>query len=148
MIAGVVPINITSVNIPAVVRAGTDEPVILDCNYAIERSKIAKLVIKWYIKQEQIYQWIHGMPPSGSREYLEYVDDTFNASTDPITMYRAVKLKKVSHELSGDVRCSISTQFDEAEAVRRMLVYCKLNNLGSFNLSIVSKKDQQFLSFS
>ncbi|KAK0170099.1 hypothetical protein PV328_010702 [Microctonus aethiopoides] len=121
--AQVEPIKITSVEIPSIVRAGTDESIILDCKYDMESSSNAALVVKWYVNQELIYQWIHGSKPKGSDEFQQYIDETYKASSDPNTMYRAVKLVRPGHELSGKVRCSISSQDDETDAEKHMLVY-------------------------
>lgn len=119
------PINITQVNVPRLASADSRDPVILDCDYDMGKSKNTGLVIKWYVNQELIYQWIHGYKPKGSDEFRKYIDETYKASSDPNEMYRAVKLVRLGHELSGNVRCVISTQYDEAEASREMLVYCK-----------------------
>ncbi|XP_057318442.1 uncharacterized protein LOC130663314 isoform X1 [Microplitis mediator] len=123
LIKKVEPVKITSVEIPRVVRAGTEEPTILDCKYDLESSTTAALVVKWYVDEELLYQWIHNSPPKGSDEFEKFVDATYKASNDPNTMYRAVKLVRPSHELSGKIRCSISTQEDETDASEDMLVY-------------------------
>lgn len=136
MFAGVLSINITTVDIPYLIRAGSSEPIVLDCNYELGSSSTAGLVIKWYVNQDVLYQWIHGKPPSGSDEFQKYIDVTFKASDDPRTMYRAVKLVRPGHELSGNVKCLISTIFDEAEAVRKMLVYCEFELSFFFSYSI------------
>ncbi|XP_043484990.1 uncharacterized protein LOC122512910 [Leptopilina heterotoma] len=116
-------INITTVNIPKVVKAGTDQHVVLDCVYNMGNSPKTGLVIKWFVNQDLLYQWIHGNMPMGSDEFQKYIDESYKASSDPDTMYRAVKLVRPGHELSGNVRCVISTQYDEADASRKMLVY-------------------------
>lgn len=118
-------INITTVNIPKVVKAGTDQHVVLDCVYNMGNSPKTGLVIKWFVNQDLLYQWIHGNMPMGSDEFQKYIDESYKASSDPDTMYRAVKLVRPGHELSGNVRCVISTQYDEADASRKMLVYCE-----------------------
>lgn len=125
MFADVEAINITTVNIPKVVKAGTDQHVVLDCVYNMGNSPKTGLVIKWFVNQDLLYQWIHGNMPTGSDEFQKYIDESYKASTDPDTMYRAVKLVRPGHELSGNVRCVISTQYDEADASRKMLVYCE-----------------------
>ena len=111
---------------------GSRDPVILDCDYDMGKSKTTGLVIKWYVNQELLYQWIFGHKPRGSDEFRKYIDETYKASNDPNEMYRAVKLVRLGHELSGSVRCSISTQYAEAEATREMLVYCKYNYLFNY----------------
>uniref|UniRef100_A0A0C9RX72 IGLON5 protein n=1 Tax=Fopius arisanus TaxID=64838 RepID=A0A0C9RX72_9HYME len=117
------PIKITKVEIPSVVRAGTEEPIILDCQYNMGSSTNRALVVKWYINEDILYQWIYGRAPLGADEYQQYVDASYRASDDLDMEYRAVKLVRPSHELSGKVRCSISCQEDEDEAQGEMLVY-------------------------
>ncbi|XP_044016472.1 uncharacterized protein LOC122857959 isoform X2 [Aphidius gifuensis] len=81
------------------------------------------LVVKWYVNDDLLYQWIYGSKPRASEEYMHYIDSTYNASTDPNMEYRAVKLIKPSHLITGKIRCSISAQDGEDEASRDMLVY-------------------------
>lgn len=125
MVTGVAGLNITTVDIPYLIKAGSAEPIVLDCNYELGSSSVRGLVIKWYVNRDVLYQWILGKKPTGSDEFEKYIDVSFKASDDPHTMYRAVKLVKPGHELSGDVRCVISTMFDEVQASKRMLVYCE-----------------------
>ena len=122
---GVKSIKITRVNIPTVIEAGTSEPNVLDCVYDLEGKRADDLVIKWFINQEILYQWILGSEPRGSQEFEKYIDQTYKASNDMKTMYRAVKLIKPGHELTGSVRCVISTTESEDSAERNMLIYCK-----------------------
>lgn len=106
-------------------RAGTEEPVILDCQYSMDGSTNQALVVKWYVNDELLYQWIHGSAPKGSEEFQQYVDTTYKADTNKDMEYRAVKLVRPSHDLSGKVRCSISSLDSEDEAVGELLVYCE-----------------------
>ncbi|CAB0036653.1 unnamed protein product, partial [Trichogramma brassicae] len=119
----VISISIIKVDIPYVVRAGSPDPVVLDCNYDLGNSKTQGLVIKWFVNQDVLYQWIHGKNPAGSDEFQKYIDASYRASNDTRSEYRAVKLVRPGHELSGNIKCIISTIFDEVEAVRKMLVY-------------------------
>ena len=121
-ITGVAPINITKVNIPAVVRAGTEEPIILDCNYEMEPDKMTGLVIKWFVGNDLIYQWIYGREPTGSTEFRKYIDESFNASVDPITMYRAVKLRNLSKDINLDVKSVIYKKNNESDKKRNIFV--------------------------
>ncbi|XP_014220511.1 uncharacterized protein LOC106648272 [Trichogramma pretiosum] len=123
LISEVISISITKVDIPYVVRAGSPDPVVLDCNYDLGNSKTQGLVIKWFVNQDVLYQWIHGKNPAGSDEFQKYIDASYRASNDTRSEYRAVKLVRPGHELSGNIKCIISTIFDEVEAVRKMLVY-------------------------
>jgi hypothetical protein len=123
--SGTWAINITTVDIPYLIKAGSTDPNVLDCNYELGNSSTDGLVIKWFVNQDVLYQWIHGKVPTGSEEFKKYIDESFKASNDPRTMYRAVKLVRPSHELSGNVTCLISSMYGEARAIRKMLVYCE-----------------------
>ncbi|XP_012250660.2 uncharacterized protein LOC105682972 [Athalia rosae] len=116
-------ININVVSIPKIVRDGTEEPIVLDCDYEMGKSSNTGLTIKWYIGQDLLYQWIQGTPPKASEEFLNHVDASYRASDDPDTMYRAVKLVRPGPDLSGEYRCVVFTHDDEDEARGRMLVY-------------------------
>ncbi|XP_063981237.1 uncharacterized protein LOC135164632 [Diachasmimorpha longicaudata] len=117
------PIKITKMQIPSVVRAGTDEPIILDCPYNMEGASTQALVVKWYINADILYQWIFGQPPQGSDEFRQYINASYKASDNPDMAYRAVMLVRPSHNLSGTVRCSVSAQQGEDEANGELLVY-------------------------
>lgn len=118
-------IKINAVNIPKLVRDGTEEPTVLDCDYEMGRSSNTGLTIKWYIGQDLLYQWLHGTAPQASDEFRKFVDVSYRASDDPDTMYRAVKLLRPEPDLSGEYRCVVFTHDDEDEAQGRMLVYCE-----------------------
>ncbi|KAJ8682002.1 hypothetical protein QAD02_017794 [Eretmocerus hayati] len=133
---GAAGINITMVDIPYLIKAGSPEPIVLDCNYELGSSSATGLVIKWFVNADPLYQWIHGKTPVGSEEFRKYIDVSFKASNDPKTMFRAVKLVKPGHELSGDVKCSIETMFDEVQASRRMLVYSPEKSLQIYQPSL------------
>ncbi|XP_012280233.2 uncharacterized protein LOC105699666 [Orussus abietinus] len=123
LLRGILGINMTEECIPKLVRAETEDPVILDCKYEMGSSPNTSLVIKWYIGDDLLYQWIYGDKPKASQEFKKYIDEKYKASDNPVTMYRAVKLVRPGHELSGNVRCVISTQYTEVEASNKMLVY-------------------------
>ena len=128
-VSDVLCIKINHVNIPHLIEAGSTKPIILDCDYDLGSSSTKDLVVKWYIDQDLLYQWIFNKEHTGSDEFKKYIDTSYKASNDPKTMYRAVKLVKPGHELSGNVKCKISTLFEEVERVKRMLVYCEYDIL-------------------
>ncbi|XP_046434084.1 uncharacterized protein LOC124186418 [Neodiprion fabricii] len=120
-------INIKDVRIPKVVREGTEEPIILDCNYEMGTSSNTGLTIKWHIGPKVLYQWVQGSPPRASEEFHKYVDVSYKASNNSNTMYRAVKLVRPGLELSGNYRCVVWTHDDEVEEEERMVVYSPEN---------------------
>lgn len=117
---------IKSVNVPAVVKAGDIDYVILDCDYDLENTSSSDLVVKWYFSTNELfYQWIYGRKPQATEPARKYVDLTYKASDDPYTEYRAMKLNKPGVDLTGEYTCVISTFEDERTANASMIVYCK-----------------------
>ncbi|XP_076243454.1 uncharacterized protein LOC143184831 isoform X2 [Calliopsis andreniformis] len=115
---------IKSVNIPALVKAGDTDYVILDCDYDFENTSTKGLVVKWFFNTNELaYQWIYGMNPKAGELTKKYVDLTYEASDDPYTKYRAMKLNKPGIDLTGDYKCVISTYADERTASGSMVVY-------------------------
>ncbi|XP_032667602.1 uncharacterized protein LOC116842462 isoform X1 [Odontomachus brunneus] len=115
---------IKSVNVPAVVKAGDTDYVILDCDYDLENTSSSGLVVKWYFSSNELfYQWIYGRNPQATELARKYVDLTYKASDDPYTEYRAMKLNKPGVDLTGEYTCVISTFEDERTANASMVVY-------------------------
>ncbi|XP_076291339.1 uncharacterized protein LOC143214328 isoform X2 [Lasioglossum baleicum] len=115
-----------SVSIPATVKAGDTDSVILDCDYDLEDTRKEGLVVQWYFNTNYVfYQWIYGMSPQPSGDGIarNYVDVTYEASDDPYTKYRAMKLNKPGIDLSGEYKCVISTFQTEISESSTMIVY-------------------------
>lgn len=126
---------IKNVNIPAMVKAGDTDYVILDCDYDLENTSSHGLVVKWFFNGNEVtYQWIYGMSPLAGETASKYADLKYKASDDPYTEYRAIKLDKPGIELTGEYTCVISTFTDERIANATMIVYCKYisSTLGMF----------------
>lgn len=95
--------RINSLSVPHIVKNGTDESVILDCDYSIEDHEKKGLVVKWYFtnKQTPVYQWIPHTKPSilgilKGKLNLDYVADR-----DEYKMKRALQIIRPTTELSG-----------------------------------------------
>lgn len=117
---------IKSINVPAMVKAGDTDYIILDCDYDLEDTSSNGLVIKWFFNtNELVYQWIYGARHQASELTEKYIDLTYKASDDPYTEYRAMKLNKPGVDLTGEYTCVISTYEDERTANASMIVYCK-----------------------
>ncbi|XP_076167283.1 uncharacterized protein LOC143146674 isoform X1 [Ptiloglossa arizonensis] len=117
-------LEIKSVNVPRMVKAGDADYVILDCDYDLQNTSSKGLVVKWFFNVNELaYQWIYGRDPLAGELTTKYVDLKYEASDDPYTKYRAMKLNKPGIDLTGDYRCVISTFADERFANASMLVY-------------------------
>ncbi|XP_078046688.1 uncharacterized protein LOC144475039 isoform X2 [Augochlora pura] len=135
---------IKSVNVPAIVKAGDTDYVILDCDYDLENTNKAGLYVKWFFNvNDLVYQWIYDeMSPMASELTRNYVDLTYEASNDPYTKHRAMKLNKPGIDLSGDYTCVISTYEDEKRASASMLVYSTEKNFDlQYRKKTVDDKD-------
>ncbi|XP_076634331.1 uncharacterized protein LOC143348219 isoform X2 [Colletes latitarsis] len=115
---------IKNVDVPKTVKVGKVDHVILDCDYDFENTPTKGLVVKWFFNVNELaYQWIYGRNPLAGELMEKYVDLKYEASDDPYTKYRAMKLNKPGIDLTGDYRCVISTFADERSANASMVVY-------------------------
>lgn len=111
---------------PATVKTGEHDYVILDCDYEFEDTSKEGLVVKWFFQgKELMYQWIQGRDPQADESVVKYVDLTYKVSDDPYTEYRAIKLDKPGIDLTGEYTCVVSTHEDEKTANASMVVYCE-----------------------
>lgn len=119
-------LEIRRLTVPRWVPNGTDEGVILDCEYEYNQNDL-RLVIKWFFNDdlEPVYQWI---PQLNLRHVsgvlLNRLDMDYSASpTDPYSQYRALKIAKPSTELSGKYTCLIMSLAGQDSKHQEMTVY-------------------------
>lgn len=125
---------IKSINVPAKVKIGEVDHVILDCDYELENTSEDGLVVKWFFGNDiMVYQWIHKRMPLATELVKRYVDLTYRASNNSCTEYRAMKLNNPGIELSGDYKCVISTFDDEKTANASMVIYSESNKFSILN---------------
>ena len=125
-------IEITNLQVPIAIRNGTQLGALLDCEYNLtseERAagKEAGLVVKWFLNNasSQVYQWIPGQQPQAlgilkGRLHLDY-----QASEDPLMMYRAIFIEQPTVELEGVYKCCVSTFDGEDNQQQNMVVFSK-----------------------
>lgn len=65
LFAGEECLRIKELMVPNVVQNGSEEDVVLDCDYAFENSDSTGLVVKWFLNdgESPVYQWIPPKPP-------------------------------------------------------------------------------------
>lgn len=129
--------SITDLQVPPVVKNGTNHAVILDCLYTLSAEELSAdsgLVVKWFFNKSPnpVYQWIHNQKPQGlgvlkGRLWLDY-----KASNNNATAYRALYILNPTVELSGEYKCVVSTNADEDFSIKRMIVYGKCKILTFF----------------
>lgn len=115
---------IKELRVPPLIMDGTTEEVILDCDYDLQETPAAGLVVKWFHNEHDlVYQWILDAVPGATSIVEKYIDLTYKASNSNTTWYRAMRLIKPGFELTGDYTCTVSTMADEATETKRMVVY-------------------------
>ncbi|XP_063822611.1 uncharacterized protein LOC135072577 isoform X1 [Ostrinia nubilalis] len=120
-----VAVNITRIEVPALVEVGTNY-VILDCEYSTgQLSPAPGLVMKWFFNGSAnlVYQWIPPMRPQVIGLLKGKVDLNFRISEEPLQAYRAIKILRPTTDLSGNYTCVVSTFLEEDRQTRSMLVY-------------------------
>lgn len=81
---------------------------LLDCDYEVPENE-TKLVVKWYLNQELIYQWIPPRNPTERSIMKGRIRKNFTVSDDPLKMFRAMSVTRPLLNLSGEYTCSVQT---------------------------------------
>lgn len=131
--------KITSMIIPKWVQNGTEDQIILDCDYDLDLELDQNLTIKWYFndRNELIYEWI---PRLDFRYVSGRLQGKFNWDFSIITStnaaykkYRALALKNPTTDLSGKYICQVvsATGVDSEEASMIIFGECVLSFLAT-----------------
>ncbi|ODM95555.1 hypothetical protein Ocin01_11128 [Orchesella cincta] len=120
-------VRINSLSVPHIVRNGTEESVILDCDYSIEDHERKGLVVKWYFSNQEspVYQWIPNSKPISLGILKGKLNLDYQADVDNYKMKRALQIIRPTTELSGNWMCHVSTFEGEAMKASRMVVFGK-----------------------
>lgn len=124
-IAGVDGVEIKMLSIPPKVKSGSEEPILLDCDYTYDEIDKVGLVVKWYWngRNHMVYQWIVGQPPQGLGILKDRLDLGHRVSSDNYTEFRALRIVRPTHNLTGEFLCQVSSYEDEKEKGQKLLVY-------------------------
>lgn len=109
-------------NVPSAVRNNSEDPIILDCDYSV-RPDDQDLVVKWFLNDVVVYQWIPPQEPQGLGILRDKLDIGFKATSDPKTVHRALKISKPTTELAGDYKCFVSTFADEDFLSKKLIIF-------------------------
>ncbi|KAJ8954757.1 hypothetical protein NQ314_007027, partial [Rhamnusium bicolor] len=109
-------IKIKELNVPNSIEFGSTNEIILDCNY--EANEETDLELKWYYNGETdiIYQWIPDQQKFGSAmgSFKDHIDLEYyvsNEANDTDIMYRALKIKNITPDLTGNYTCKMPDLF-------------------------------------
>lgn len=113
-------------SIPRLVPNGTEDSVVLDCVYTLDKYEDVNLVVKWYLNDdpEPIYQYI---PEFGTRHASSRLKGRINldytVNSDPLIKYRALNLLRPTIDLSGRYSCHVQSLQSQDSKEETMIVY-------------------------
>ncbi|XP_077564956.1 uncharacterized protein LOC144180497 [Haemaphysalis longicornis] len=123
-------VTIWKLSVPRWVQNGTEEPVLLDCEYLYNEQDV-RLVVKWFFNDllEPVYQWI---PELNSRQtsgiLTGRLDDSFMVGGPKDSHYRALRIIRPTTELSGRYTCVVSSMAGLDSRNQYMMVYVPAKN--------------------
>ncbi|GFU20424.1 uncharacterized protein TNCV_2521901 [Trichonephila clavipes] len=121
-------VEIRRLSVPRWIQNGTEDFVVLDCEYVYNENDI-RLVVKWFFEDylEPVYQWI----PELNNRYTSGVlrnrlDLDFAVNTkDAYSRFRALRIQKPSTELSGKYTCLVTSLAGQDSREQVMTVFGK-----------------------
>ncbi|GIY39523.1 uncharacterized protein CDAR_539051 [Caerostris darwini] len=139
-------VTITRLSMPRWVQNGTEDSVVLDCEYNYSEDD-KRLVVKWFLNDdpEPIYQWI---PELNQRYASERVRGKLNmdytvSPSSQHTRYRALNLMKPTTELSGRYSCHVVSMASQDAEDQVMVVYAPPRSF-DFNYTKMSSEAVNF----
>jgi len=67
----------------------------------------------------------------------EFIDPSYKVSDNPNSMFRALKFKEITPELSGNYSCKVDTDDEVKWLTKQVIVYCKFNYCVKIDFKIV-----------
>jgi hypothetical protein len=81
---------------------------LLDCEYDVGEDE-SGLVIKWFLNNNLVYQWIPPRAPAALSLFKNRIRKNYTVSEDPNQKYRSVSVLKPVMNFSGEYTCSVQT---------------------------------------
>ena len=112
---------------------GSQEEVILNCDYDLREDERGQLDIKWYFNEDVVpfLQWV---PGGGRRPQLieptlfqGHIDLDFKVDEDEDKAYRSIRILEPTLAMSGNYRCKVSTFGDEAFVEHQLMLFGKFS---------------------
>ncbi|XP_077563686.1 uncharacterized protein LOC144179269 [Haemaphysalis longicornis] len=130
-------VAIWKLSVPRWVQNGTEEPILLDCEYVYNEHDV-RLVVKWFFNDllEPVYQWIPELNARQTSGILTgRLDDSFTVGGPRDSQYRALRIIRPTTELSGRYTCVVSSMAGQDSREQSMMVYVPAKN---FTLTYVT----------
>ncbi|XP_015918021.1 uncharacterized protein [Parasteatoda tepidariorum] len=147
LVANVKGVEITRLSMPRWVQNGTEDSVVLDCEYNYS-DEDQRLVVKWFLNDDPqpIYQWI---PELNQRYASEKVKGKLNmdytvSPSSQHTRYRALNLMKPTTELSGRYSCHVVSLLSQDAEDQVMVVYAPPR---SFDFNYTKMSSESVVNF-
>jgi hypothetical protein len=125
LVSEVTGVEILSMEVPSVVKAGSGD-IVLDCDFKYTEEEKNQLDIKWYFNNDPnpIFQWLPGrLPQIISDQFMQHLDIAYEVDDDIFTKHRALRIRNPQPEFSGNYRCKVSSFVDEDFDQKELLVY-------------------------
>ncbi|KAB0804357.1 hypothetical protein PPYR_01327 [Photinus pyralis] len=115
-------VQINYIKVPSAVQNDSEHSIILECNYSL-RPDDAGLVVKWFLNDAVVYQWIPPKEPQALGVMKGKLNLDYVSSNDPKMMYRSMNIINPTTELAGEYKCTVSTFTDEDFSLKNMIVF-------------------------
>ncbi|GFS52524.1 uncharacterized protein NPIL_107321 [Nephila pilipes] len=119
-------VEIRRLSVPRWIKNGTEDAVVLDCEYGYTENDI-RLVVKWFFEDNlvPVYQWIPALNKKHASEMLkDRLDLNFSVNTnDAYLKFRALKILKPTTELSGKYTCLVTSLAGQDSKEQVMTVF-------------------------
>ncbi|KAK5647644.1 hypothetical protein RI129_002536 [Pyrocoelia pectoralis] len=123
--------QINYIKVPSAVQNGSEHSILLDCIYSL-RPDDSGLVVKWFLNDAVIYQWIPPQKPQALGLMKGKLNLSYEASNDPIMMYRSMNIINPTADMAGEYKCLVSTFTDEDFSSKNMIVFVPESSLELF----------------
>ncbi|XP_064469308.1 uncharacterized protein LOC135383967 [Ornithodoros turicata] len=128
LVWGVTCVQIVRLSVPTWVENGTEDSVLLDCEYVYTESDDSQLVVRWFLDDDPkpIYQWI---PELKTRHVSSRLEGRLNAdytvTANHFTKFRALNLLRPTTDLSGRYSCHVTSHSSQDQKSQQMTVYAR-----------------------
>ncbi|XP_065291532.1 uncharacterized protein [Dermacentor albipictus] len=135
-------VQIVRLSVPMWVENGTEDSVLLDCEYAYTERDDSQLVVKWFLNDDPkpIYQWIPELETRHVSQRLKgRLNTDFTVTANHFTKFRALNLLRPTTELSGRYSCHVTSHSNQDQRSQLMTVYARPKHF-VFNFSRASEE--------
>ncbi|XP_059607378.1 uncharacterized protein LOC132255389 [Phlebotomus argentipes] len=107
LVAAAAAVRISELRVPAT-HVVDGDPLLLDCVYDLAPEE-TKLVVKWLLNEQAIYQWIPGSRPYPLNVMRNRLDEKFLTAGGPQAEHRALMVVSPTWNMTGEYTCIVDT---------------------------------------